>query len=1404
MLPIDGINKDGSIINQNEGQYRHAQNILLTRLGNAVAVEEGFENIASIIGKVLLGVAPFKENEFLGFFVNENPNYKVGYIYRFDIEGNYTLVLESLYLKFSSYNVIKSVCTYNPKGELIVAFTDNANPPRILNADNTGISVYNASASDINKLSIFPNVEPPDIYTTDIASVNTPVLGNIKNGTYSFLFAYEIDDYNITNYIGSYGAFTAGKGIEYDSSSGDGIKLTLSGLDQSYDSLRVYAIRSSNGNKTGSYISRIEISSSTVEFVWTGNSIESLSEADLIINPASFKTAKTLTILNNRLHLANLTANNSFDYQPYANSIELEWIRQDLYEFDKDSVADTGLNKFFMPGSTYAFYIAFTLKDGTSSPAFHIPGRVDSTVDDYIYDKEKGYSYSNGGNNIRYCDYRDYSENLGTLNPAVTETSYAHGISLDDLDPPPCEGVQILTTTSTSPAKPNSIIELTRNSTRSVECQIDIQITGSDNWKYRIQDELDNTPVGWTTGSGNTATWNVVMNASNTSTKKNLRVDVETTSGKAFYSVIYRVDIIDTSPPQQGSCTANTYFTTNYSTEDIYFSMTNYPIDYGKMSLTRNEDEFYPLNDSWLVKDKDGNLAGDLKGANVRHHKFPRLSKGNVDQGYWFRLKNIPIPSMLKDSVTGYTVYYAQRDPSDMDVLSNVPALCPNFTNSYGITPGSIYGIRMFDPFLMYKKPIVKNAFLVPELKNDTPGNITPGESLDWRGHSPMGKLLYVPSNTNEDETWNNTEQADNVIFKSDYKLYLGLNKGNKPPGGEASYCAPDTPLDSNSANATTTVSLRQYLPNIYYGFSNLSLVSTSKFHSLLTANFPSTIPSSEIIRGGDTTLSRVEFNYMWKYDTGCPDPAPTEQFTANTLNKYYKKYTYKTLSRIQVDKFGEDLALKPALKFLEKYNGEYMNQYLLNPSYEMVNTFKPAFPFSSLSTYLDSFPNRIARSIVQSSEDTNNIFRKFLSQDYYEMERNRGPLENIEEYNGELLLHTRDSLFKTIGKDILAGSETEVYLGTSDIFSHKPMEYIDSVVGYGGTQHMNSCVLTKMGYFFVNEVQGKCFLLGDTLEEISAHGMHKFFRDNIPFTLMDQLHDAGIQDRFKETPFREMGIGYSAAYDEKYNRIIFSKRGWVLSDSYSFANDTEHKLPYGIENKVYLLDNMPPQLYKNGEFIQLNRNSDCVLDESWTYSYAPGIKRWISSHTYIPTLLWQTKTELFSSNLYDLYKHNSGDNGFFYNAHLTLKTIDSSFIDVVFNQAPNSTKTFYNINWVTESVKQTGGSEFEDTFDEITVFNSYQLSPKVTLVDKQNVRNIEGTWSFNKFRDMISSSNLDSQIIDKQNNISYDLLDTTKSWYAQRRFTDKYIIVRISYDNYKKNTLYLYDISAAFRASLR
>lgn len=1384
MKPILGLSRDTAPNDQRPGTYRHAENILLTKLNQAVATEPGNTAEYNKSGYDLVGVIPVRDDAAVLFYVEDDyltdSSYLSEIVY-LDGKGNATLILQHADLNFNPANTFKGVHYYNPSDELVVAWTDNNNPPRILNIDNPEFTGTTPGNKYIKRLAIFPDASVPSVKGV----ITADEAGSIANGAYTFFITYEANNDVVTNYLGGYGSYLVGTGRDIEGVSSVGISLDFQNLDTDYDFVRIYAVKTTGSTKTGIYLSRLEIpNTGSLVYNWSGKKLGDVVYEDMIINNASYTTAKTLTVLNDRLHLANLGTDNFFDYQPYANSIEAEW----TFEQDLNNVAsgqnnidaeEYGSYRGFMPGATYAFYISFILNDGTYSPAFHIPGRVstDSTVYDNII----------SGNPLRKIDVNDYSGyNSTTVSESDDHADSNYTFYYGDMGYHQNE-TETYPNTDTWRAK---YVQGTYNSSK------DLRGEKVRHHKFPSIQKL----------AANISNFN----------------KFEVVFGVRFNNIAIPSALLDIVKGY-----TIFYAARDFGNMDV---ITYVPVIDNEFQATANWNVTSQANPTCTSSAASGQCT-EWKLINESYQDIAVIQYANCDgieveqtlyEGQHltvYGLKDTNAP----DGNLG-TVVYGSIDINEIGLFNGGGT----FTNSCDSATLKNGKLRIYDPMILAKKPSLSNLFVMPEWYNNNPWKNTSNTLLNaqhpWA--SDLGSIEYLPANNSAVNNMEREEAAllitSNIIAGDHQGIASRLRNG----------------INGYIGNHIMLGSLRQYIPNIYAGFDNQLLASTSVVFDLTNPTPSDTFISGSgnnlyartpRIYGGDVTLERITVQYMTNEDylnTNMVELDPNDStvatevhslnnqnytyFLDNAENNSVRRFSYVTPSRLPLSKMYGDPGLEPVLtsKVVKTYGGEYLNQYLINPAYETINTTKPAFPYSSIAlTPQNTFPTRIARSVVQQSESEDLQWRTFRSTDYYEHSRTKGSITNIEEYNGELLIHHEQSLFKTIGKEKLGATATDIYLGTGDIFNLPPRELIDTPQGYAGTQHLGASLLSKAGYFFLDLEQRKVFTVGAELNEISNKGMRNWFRDNLEFDLKAQLEGKGINNRYTlyDAPAHSHGCGFTVAYDDEYNRYVLAKKSWKFTTDglAKVRTESQHNDPIGYTaGKIYFVNNIPQLAVVDNSVVvlqPLDMTSDDVEFDSWTVSYSPATDSWISFHDYKPSLLWATRNNFYSFTD-QIYKHNNGAVGTFYGS------THPSLIDLVFNPDPNRSKVFFNFNWITESINTSGGSVKKDTFTHATVYNSYQLSSRVTLTNHTNttgsLRDTEGTWYFNTFRDKLTTQNAD--IVSEDGTINYSLLNNSLEWFKQRRFIDKYSIIRLEYDNSSGNTLYLYEASAAVRVSNR
>ena len=1236
-----GLNTDVSAINQPQGSWREAFNMLYSKQYEALANEDGFEYLFDLPGQPC-GRIVLNNNDWVVFIAGGSYD-EIGLV----SNNTYTRILKTTSstdrFNFSATYPIKGKFRISNRGERIITWIDDINSPKILNIDNlpfpVDVNKVPTQAGSINTLLIFSAGDPPTIST----SLNQTG-GFVKSGAYLFSCSYTSKDNTTTSYFTATGPVkvndeSTGSGTAYDGCPANtitskSIKLTIDGVDERYKYLNIGVISVIGGETKFKNVGKIEIvpGTTTYTFTYVGNetTTDLLLEQLTVNSNGLYKTAKAITVLNDKLVLGNLSSREPFNYQSYANNISIKWRIQSTYEQSLTSnIRSSSLQLGgFRAFEVYAFYIVFRYKDGSYSPAYHIPGRQ-----------------------------------------AISS-------------------------------------ELLQSSLATAQ--------GFTAKKFQVED----------------------------------------------------------------TCSTD-----------------------GTMSYWENESETYPSD------------FPDFANQKVRHHKFPSLNYIMTNAsavGYSsletqlgrirlpvlnFTASNVVIPSELANDIDGWQIYYAKRDVSNQTCVGqghlifagqdslNSGELTPRATiynpsfNGFSSFPG-VNSLGSFVPFykpaksrltfhspdLILNKPSFIPSYIRNEVKltaisssSSATGPIYQYQSgietarmlIDYTFSPGVTAVAATSSNLLRKVSANNPLYMPGNVESGDYfnsqgNEYISLTVTNGTtidtesslPGGVFGNF-PTTNKDK-WVECTYLTNLCQLLTNVYSPFTTQSLVAATDIlpvssstsgtarnygdsyqaeYSHISTRFRDSNISNgtpEVLPITDTKQGiKVIRNYLIE----CNINIKMRHEGADNNSKYYGK---------SVSSITSSAGLINSL--LDSWDVNKTQIIEFNTDYNIVNSFNPVFPRNTTIDTLSKFPYRIIISETNSNELADSGWKTFLPNNYKDIITTKGEITNLEAFDDALLIHVTNTLLRTVGTQKLDTSTERVTIGVGDIFDIPPKEILVSELGYLGNQNKFGCGVTKLGYVFFDVSQGKVFIVGKDITELSSKGLRNFFRDN-----------------FKNNPVLDnpyIDTGVTMCYDEKYNRLLLSKKG------------------------------------TNG----------------FTISYSPDIQGFISFHDYIPDDMFNTRSEVYSFKGLKVYRHNAVNKATYYDG------VHPSSLTLTFNDENSINKVFAAFKWSSEIIDSQGVSLFTKTLTKALIYNSYQCSGEIEL-NKSNVFNAETTWNFNKFYDVVINRSLPFM---DANGLILSNLNQSMGWFKQRRFVDKWVNIKLLYDNTDQNTLLLYDVNALMKKSSR
>jgi len=450
-----GLFKDTAHIDQPEGSWRHARNMLLNETEGAVSNEGGTKLRGFLKGNI--SVTGNQDSKVIGKIEVNNDRIILFVVvqvgtssYESEIgiweKGKYEIVYHptvtpTIDLNFSGSFPVEGTFKIDSKGDLVIYWTDDLNPPRAFNVDRqlrsgSVTSLYGISTlSSINLLNLFPysgkipTIKLGEVFDAVDPTFQTSVVagGGLLTGAYHLALAYVDVDNVATSYLTVSPAVsivaefdatrptTKKDGDKEGTQTSKSISWQILDVNSDYKYIRPVVVRKM-GDATEAYrLNDIEIdltatTPSTMSNIVFSN-LENVSPAsieDVIIDTVSYETAKTIEQLDGILYLGNLTGSKDVGFQKYANNIKLSAKIYEIDDFDEYWATADGLHTGFanspvdegnqvledrsyryIPNATnykgyqrdevYAFYLAFIMNDGSMSYAYHIPGRESLT-----------------------------------------------------------------------------------------------------------------------------------------------------------------------------------------------------------------------------------------------------------------------------------------------------------------------------------------------------------------------------------------------------------------------------------------------------------------------------------------------------------------------------------------------------------------------------------------------------------------------------------------------------------------------------------------------------------------------------------------------------------------------------------------------------------------------------------------------------------------------------------------------------------------------------------------------------------------------------------------------------------------------------------------------------------------
>jgi len=503
---------------------------------------------------------------------------------------------------------------------------------------------------------------------------------------------------------------------------------------------------------------------------------------------------------------------------------------------------------------------------------------------------------------------------------------------------------------------------------------------------------------------------------------------------------------------------------------------------------------------------------------------------------------------------------------------------------------------------------------------------------------------------------------------------------------------------------------IRKMLPFPTY-WMNSQKFDTSEFINNLTSTISggsgsgwnSFLPSGQhaFDRGGCTGFFEVKEAYMYLFNSGVRDFFVESEINTDLRDwgdlpeqRFYDPYQYTDLNslfRVPIIKSGDyykyDYSLSVSKTFIN---------FISWANIQPIN-YDPAI----YATCYTHYPNRIIYSLPQQFELIKDNWLIYLANNYKDFKTHVRCVKPINK-SGALIYFDTESPIQFLGVDELQTSAgTKITIGDGGLFS-QPLQNLmtsDKPYEYGSCQDKYSIISTPMGLFWISQNQGKIFQLQNGIQEISMTDLKWWFAQYLPYFITKDFPNFQLLDN------PVIGVGCQSIYDNENCLVYFTKRDFKV------RTDITDVVTY-VSNDNFLVNGSLPIKLGDPAYFE---------DVSWTVSYDPKTRNWVSWHDWHPTFLIPGKNTFLSVLDNTLWVHNAVCNSYcnYYGVNYPFEI--EYRVNTV--QQVNTVRSveIQMENYIYDANCHDRWHDLEFFFDEAVVFNTEQVSGLLKLNQTPN-----------------------------------------------------------------------------------
>ena len=339
--------------------------------------------------------------------------------------------------------------------------------------------------------------------------------------------------------------------------------------------------------------------------------------------------------------------------------------------------------------------------------------------------------------------------------------------------------------------------------------------------------------------------------------------------------------------------------------------------------------------------------------------------------------------------------------------------------------------------------------------------------------------------------------------------------------------------------------------------------------------------------------------------------------------------------------------------------------------------------------------PNSVIYSLPSFNLQQIDNWQYFLPANFFNFsESDFGKLTAIHKLDEDriIFLFSKASPFVSMGRSLLKLSGQTVTIGDGALFAQDPREIMPTDNNYGACNSKYAFSNTHLGRYYPSEKQGRIINFTESLDDISRQGISYWCKNYMPIFLYKYF------PTYPEIENPISGVGYLTAFDSFNETIYICKRDF--SPRKELAKDIKY------ENQGFT--------YK-GRKISL-RDPVYFDDISWTLSYSPLDKGFVSWHDWHPDWIIQTDNHFMSVKGDTVWKHNEA-----FDSYCNFYGVDYPFEIEFLSNSGQTVETIRSLEYILEvyNYKNYGRDRFHvlnANFDRLIVHNSEQISPLLNM----------------------------------------------------------------------------------------